>query len=237
MSVVEQHKVVYSYIGQRIRQRRKMLRLSQAQLAEMMGFSYQQMQKYETGSSQVSAGKLLLFSKILNVPPGYFYDGIKLEDSIGKGIESDIIQKTRTEPLRILLIEDNAADVIFFKRSLDSCSERAEVQVLHNTTNALDFLKNHDVKFGSKLPDIVVLGILISKPGSVEFLKTIKKNPKTMALPIVVLSNSISVKDMIASYKAGASGFIQKSVDIEDYSQSMEIVIKYWAKTVALPCN
>ncbi len=69
MNIAEQQDAVCIFIGQRIRERRKLLKLSQNELAEFMGFSYQQMQKYEKGLSHVSAGKLLLFAKILNVPP------------------------------------------------------------------------------------------------------------------------------------------------------------------------
>lgn len=65
MSTNARHEPVYAYIGRRIRDRRKLLKLSQTELAGLMGFSYQQMQKYETGVSHVSARKLLLFSRIL----------------------------------------------------------------------------------------------------------------------------------------------------------------------------
>src|SRR5271170_5620973 len=127
MNTTEQHKSVYIFIGQRIRQRRKTLNLNQSELAGLMGFSYQQMQKYESGASQVSAGKLLLFAKIMNVPPSYFYEGIKMEETIGQRLDAHIIPKTRSEPLRILLVENSPADVLLFKKALNACSEQAEV--------------------------------------------------------------------------------------------------------------
>jgi len=236
MNFTEQHKMVYVFIGQRIRERRKLLNLNQSDLAEMMGFSYQQMQKYETGASHVSAGKLLLFAKILNVPPSYFYEGIPLEETIGKRLDSHIIQKDRAEPLRILLVEDNPADVILFKKALHNCSEQTDVHSIHDAETVMDFLLNHEKKFGRKPPDILVLDLSMPRLSGMELLKAVKKHPKTRELPVIVLTNSVNVKDMIESYREGAAGFIQKCVDLEEYMESLDVVMKYWSKTVVLPC-
>jgi len=235
MNVTEQHKSVYVYIGQRIKERRKLLRLSQTQLADLMGFSYQQMQKYETGVSHVTAGKLLLFAKILNVSPSYFYEGLKLDEAIGKRIDTDIIQKTRTEPLRILLVEDNTSDVFLFNKAINTYSEMVDVYTIHDSEKVMDFLQNHEAKWGKKSPNIVILDLSMPKIGGLDLLKLIKKNPKTLMLPVLILTNSISTRDLIEVYKAGASGFIQKSVDLDDYIETLETVVKYWSKIVALP--
>lgn len=236
MNFSEQHKLIYVFIGQRIKERRKLLNLNQSELAEMMGFSYQQMQKYETGASHVSAGKLLLFAKILNVPPSYFYEGLNLQDAVGGRLDNQIIQKAREEPLRILLVEDSPADVILFNKALDACSERAEVHVIHDSEQVMDFLQNHERRFGQRAPDIVILDLSLPKLNGMALLKVIKKNQKTMEIPVIVLTNSISVKDMMESYREGAAGFIQKSVELEDYTESLDVVVKYWSKIVALPC-
>lgn len=237
MGIPEHHSSINVYIGQRIRERRKLLHLNQSQLAKLMGLSYQQIQKYESGASHVSIRKLLFFAKILNVPPNYFYEGIDVDEHIGKRIETNIIQKIRTVPLRILLVEDNSADVILFKKSLHSCSELAEVHVIHDPETVMDFLLHHESKFGQKSPDILVIDLSMPKLNGLDLLKTIKKHPKTMELPVIILTNSINIKDMMESYKHGAAGFIQKSVDLNEYMESLDVMVKYWSKIVALPCN
>lgn len=236
MNLAELHSSVYIFIGQRIKERRKLLNLSQSELAELMGFSYQQMQKYETGASHVSVGKLLLFAKILNVPPSYFYEGANLQESIGKRLDDHIIQKVRTEPLRILLVEDSPADVILFRKALGACSEKAEMHVIHDPETVMDFLQDHEIRFGQKSPDIIVLDLSLPKISGMDVLRVIKKHHKTQELPVVILTNSVNMKDMTESYREGAAGFIQKSVDLENYTKSLDIVVKYWSKIVALPC-
>src|SRR5258708_17084910 len=64
------------YVGARIRERRIMLGLTQQQLAEMIGVTYQQAHKYERGINRVSAGRLFEIARALNAPITYFYEGI-----------------------------------------------------------------------------------------------------------------------------------------------------------------
>ena len=64
------------HVGNRLRVRRSLLGLSQEKLAEAIGLTFQQIQKYERGVNRISAGRLFQFSKILDVPVEYFYDQI-----------------------------------------------------------------------------------------------------------------------------------------------------------------
>ena len=61
-------------VGRRIRARRQQLGLSQKALAEALGISYQQVQKYENGASRIGAGRLQQLAEILNVPVSVFFD-------------------------------------------------------------------------------------------------------------------------------------------------------------------
>ncbi len=64
------------HVGARIRERRIMLGLTQQQLAEMIGVTYQQAHKYERGINRVSAGRLYEIARVLNADITYFYDGL-----------------------------------------------------------------------------------------------------------------------------------------------------------------
>jgi transcriptional regulator with XRE-family HTH domain len=63
------------HVGARVRGRRRMLGLTQHQLAELIGVSYQQANKYETGLNRVSAGRLYQLAQALGVGVGYFFEG------------------------------------------------------------------------------------------------------------------------------------------------------------------
>ncbi|MGB3626594.1 MAG: helix-turn-helix transcriptional regulator [Henriciella sp.] len=62
-------------IGQRLRWRRKELKWTQEQLGELLGLTFQQVQKYEKGVNRISAGRLYEISSVLEVPVLYFYEG------------------------------------------------------------------------------------------------------------------------------------------------------------------
>jgi len=68
------------HVGARIRERRIMLGLTQQQLAELIGVTYQQAHKYERGVNRVSAGRLFQIAKVLSVPMSYFYEGVGEEE-------------------------------------------------------------------------------------------------------------------------------------------------------------
>lgn len=64
------------YVGGRIRERRIMLGLSQQQMADMIGVSYQQTHKYERGINRISAGRLYEIAQVLRVPMSFFFEGL-----------------------------------------------------------------------------------------------------------------------------------------------------------------
>ena len=61
-------------VGSRLRGRRILLGMSQEKLGDELGITFQQVQKYEKGTNRISASRLSDISKILDVPPGYFFE-------------------------------------------------------------------------------------------------------------------------------------------------------------------
>lgn len=67
------------HVGSRIRERRTMLGLSQQQLAQLIGVTYQQAHKYERGLNRISAGRLYEIALVLNVPVSWFFEGLRMD--------------------------------------------------------------------------------------------------------------------------------------------------------------
>lgn len=68
---------VDTHVGMRLRALREGAGLTQAELASKMGFSFQQLQKYERGINRVSASRLVEFATILKAPLAAFFDGVE----------------------------------------------------------------------------------------------------------------------------------------------------------------
>ncbi|MEE2525834.1 helix-turn-helix transcriptional regulator [Hyphobacterium sp. HN65] len=90
------------HIGKRLRRRRRLLGLTQQQLAESVGIRFQQIQKYECGANRVSASRLFELSQSLDVPAQYFYDGLAIEeenDEDSDAMAADILSQKETMDL------------------------------------------------------------------------------------------------------------------------------------------
>ena len=70
-----------AFLGRRLRRRRRLMGLTQQQLADAVGIRFQQIQKYECGANRISAARLWGLSQALEVPVGYFYEGLADRDT------------------------------------------------------------------------------------------------------------------------------------------------------------
>ena len=68
------------HLGKRLRRRRRLLGLTQQQLADGVGIRFQQIQKYECGANRISAARLWQLAEALRSPISYFYDGLAGSD-------------------------------------------------------------------------------------------------------------------------------------------------------------
>ncbi len=69
------------YVGQKLKARRNLIGITQENLAEASGITFQQVQKYEKGRNRLSASRLFQFARVLDVPVSYFFEGFTALDS------------------------------------------------------------------------------------------------------------------------------------------------------------
>jgi transcriptional regulator with XRE-family HTH domain len=77
-------------VGSRVRLRRTLLRMSQGKLGEMLGLTFQQVQKYERGVNRIGAGRLYQVADLLGVPVGYFYEDVPGQNHEGAVPANDL---------------------------------------------------------------------------------------------------------------------------------------------------
>ena len=88
------------HVGKRIRHRRWMIGVTQQQLADSVGIKFQQIQKYETGMNRVSASRLWDIARTLDVPIGFFFEGLAGEAG-DETVQADVLaNKEATELVR-----------------------------------------------------------------------------------------------------------------------------------------
>ena len=95
------------HVGQKLRQRRWLVGMTQQELAAMVGIKFQQIQKYETGANRVSASRLWDFAEALNVTAAHFFEG--MEDAAATKIENP---EGKTKTPAELLNDKEAMDLV-----------------------------------------------------------------------------------------------------------------------------
>ncbi len=105
--------LIDKHVGQRLRDRRRTLDLSQQDIAKILGISYQQVQKYECGLNRISAGRLFMLGHIMHVPVSYFYDGLPPAEEMLLGrIDMSDVMVPDVEALPNANIRDALSDLV-----------------------------------------------------------------------------------------------------------------------------
>ena len=82
------------HVGSRMRMRRQLLGMSQEKLGELLGITFQQVQKYEKGANRISASRLYYSAKILGVPVQFFFEdlpGVEINNGMGEARQEDAV--------------------------------------------------------------------------------------------------------------------------------------------------
>ncbi|OYU51748.1 MAG: transcriptional regulator [Alphaproteobacteria bacterium PA1] len=115
---------VDAYVGCRLKQRREDLGMSQERLAELLGLSFQQVQKYERGLNRVGASRLFQLCGLLGVEPSFFFDGLSVP--LGPGV-SESQSEAETLSTASLLAAPGALELLADYARLKSASQRKKV--------------------------------------------------------------------------------------------------------------
>jgi len=126
--------------------------------------------------------------------------------------------------LNILLIEDDAIEVMKFNRVLKSMELSHKIVEANNGEEALDILKDREI-----IPDIIVLDLNMPKINGIEFLGILKEDDVLKYIPAIILTTSNNHKDVMECYRLGIAGYIIKPLKYDDYVTRIKKLIEYWS--------
>lgn len=143
--------------------------------------------------------------------------------------------RDRNQPINILLVEDNPADVYLIRTIL---KESQTPYNLHNVLNGEDVMEFLLKKEGQKTvfrPDLILLDLNLPLKHGFEVLKEIKSTPELKMIPVIILTSSSAEGDILKSYNLFASCYVSKPVDWEDFSNVFKSLENFWLQFVHLP--
>ena len=131
----------------------------------------------------------------------------------------------------ILVVDDNPDHLELTVLTLREHGVTAEIAVARDGAQALDYLFGqgiHADRDTHRQPAFVLLDMKLPRLSGLDVLRSIRNNPMTSLIPVVMLTSSSEESDMVACYQAGANGFVRKPVDFGEFTEKLNWLQAYW---------
>lgn len=135
----------------------------------------------------------------------------------------------------ILLVDDNEGDLLMAREVLEESKMISKISFAYNGQDALDFIFKEGIHSDANSPDLILMDINMPLLNGLEVLDRIKKNPKTLNIPIAMFSTSSLNKDVNSAYQKHANCYIKKPIDYDEYCEALSAIESFWLRTVCLP--
>jgi two-component system response regulator len=136
-----------------------------------------------------------------------------------------------SDDIDVLLVEDNPDDAEFTLRALRKANVALRVAVAEDGVAALDFLfrsGTYAARSPGTPPRVVLLDLKLPKIDGLEVLRRAKSDPRTRAIPLVVLTSSSERRDIREAYLRGANSYIVKPVEYAELITRLGDLVRYW---------
>lgn len=140
----------------------------------------------------------------------------------------------RERPVRILLVEDNPADVRLTREMLRESKVRNDLLVAHTAEDAEEILGLTE-KDARPRPDLVLLDLDLPVKGGHDLLQEMKDHPTLRRVPVIVLTSSEAEEDVVKSYDEHANAYVTKPVDLDEITTIVQSIDEFWFQVVRLP--
>lgn len=139
--------------------------------------------------------------------------------------------------INILLVEDNAGDILLTTEALEEGRIANRVDVVKDGKAAIDYLDKVSPYESAIMPDLILLDVNLPKKNGHEVLLYIKSSDKLRHIPVIMLTTSSSERDITLSYKNHANCFITKPVEVDDFMAAISKIEDFWLSVVKLPAS
>jgi CheY-like chemotaxis protein len=138
-------------------------------------------------------------------------------------------------PIEVLLVEDDAGDVLITREALQGSKLVHNLHVVDNGERAVDFLRRHGDYPDAPRPDLILLDLNLPRLDGREVLAQIKADQSLRQIPVVVLTTSDAEEDVLRSYDLHANAYVTKPVEFEAFIAVIRQIDDFFLSVVRLP--
>lgn len=139
------------------------------------------------------------------------------------------------QPLHVLLVEDDLADVVLVKDAFGSHRLPARLHHAADGAEALAFMRREERYADAPRPDLVLLDLNMPRVDGRHVLAQVKHDEMLKTIPVVVFTSSAAGDDILAGYGAHANAYITKPLQLADYERVVAKVHEFYAELAARP--
>jgi CheY-like chemotaxis protein len=145
------------------------------------------------------------------------------------------VQVPSAAPLKVLIVDDDDADILMIEEALESASPPPVVWRVADGVDALEFLRRSGEFAEAERPDLVLLDLNMPRMNGHDVLLEVKNDPVLKAIPVVVLTTSNAAADIAASYGEHANAYVTKPMDLESFEAVVKLISRFYGETAVLP--
>lgn len=148
------------------------------------------------------------------------------------------MERRKTRPAVVLLVEDDPGDQELTRRALSDSVFRIDLRIVGDGEEALDYLHRRG-RYGAPedypRPDLILMDLNMPRLDGRSLLRQLKSETSFRNIPVVVLTTSQQETDIVRSYDLGCNGFVTKPVEFENFIAAVRLLERYWFELVTLP--
>jgi CheY-like chemotaxis protein len=129
--------------------------------------------------------------------------------------------------LKVLLVEDNEADIILTSEILSSAGIDQSITITRDGAEAIQFIKKEGRFENEQTHDLVLLDINLPKISGKEVLSFIKNHNEYKSIPVIIYTSSDLEKDIIFCYDAGAELYLNKTHSMESFDKVVRLIREF----------
>ena len=143
--------------------------------------------------------------------------------------------QTSGRPIEILLVDDNPGDVRLTTEALKDSNVQKRLHTAKDGIEAIAFLRRKGEYADAPRPDLILLDLNMPRMDGAQVLEEIKKDPALQHIPVVMLTGSQEIEDIIKTYDLHANCYVIKPMDLEQFIMMMKSITNFWLNTLKLP--